>query len=96
VAEEKPPAPPDFPFLVAAGIAIAATLVLARNLLPVKRDLADSARREEVLKKEIEALRAERDLLEMREKALTDDPRFIERSVRAPTGMTRPEEYLVR
>jgi cell division protein FtsB len=87
---------PDLAFLVAAGIALVAALVLVRNLLPAKQDLADSLRREESLKKEIEALGKERGLLGLKEKALKDDPAYIERVLRDQTGMSRPGEFLVR
>lgn len=105
MAEDAPPAPapasppsagPDLAFLVAAGIALVAALVLVRNLLPAKQDLADSLRREEDLKKEIDALRKERELLGLQEKALKNDPRFIDRSVRDKFGMTAPGEFIVR
>jgi cell division protein FtsB len=99
VAEEaaRPPSEgPDLSFLVAAGIALVAAFVLVRNLLPAKQDLADSLRREENLKKEIESLRKERELLGLQEKALKSDPAFIERSVRERTGMTAPGEFIVR
>jgi cell division protein FtsB len=102
VADEKPPAAarpgPDMPFLVAAGIALVAALVLVRNLLPAKQDLADSLRYEESLKKEIEALRKERELLGLQEKALKDgnDPRYRNRVLRGQTGMTEPGEFIVR
>jgi cell division protein FtsB len=95
----SPPPPArerDLAFLVSAGIALVALFVLARNLLPVKQDLADSNRRIEGLRDEIERLRKEKDLLEMKEKALNDDPAFIERTHRDQTGMTRPGEFIVR
>jgi cell division protein FtsB len=92
----KPSSPPDFPFLVAAGIALLAALVLVRNLLPTKKDLADTLRREENLRREIEALKSEKGVLEMREKALGDDPAYIRRVLRGQTGMTEPGEFIVR
>ncbi len=87
---------PDLPFLFALGIAAVAALVLVRNLLPVRRDLEETLRREERLQEETEALRAERDLLRAREEALEKDPAAVERSLRAQTGMTRPGEFIVR
>ena len=90
-------APPhDLPFLIAAGIALAAALVLVRNLIPVKQDLADVTRREENLEREIEALKRKRDLLDLEEKALRDDDAYKERVLRGQTGMSRPGEVLVR
>ncbi len=91
-----PPDGPDLAFLVSAGIALVAALVLVRNLLPAKQDLAESLRREESLKKEIEDLGRERELLGLKEKALRDDPAYIERVLRGQTGMSRPGEFLVR
>jgi len=96
VVPEAKRAPPDLAFLVCAGIALVAALVLVRNLLPAKQDLAETMRREENLRKEIETLKKERELLVMREKALKDDPKYIERSLRGQTGMTRADEFLVR
>jgi len=87
---------PDLAFLVSAGIALVAALVLVRNLLPAKRDLAETTRREETLRRDIEALRKERDLLEKQEEALRSDPAFQERILRRQTGMTRPGEFIVR
>ncbi len=99
MADSAPPASssgPDLAFLVCSGIALVAALVLVRNLLPAKKDLADSLRREESLKKEIEDLGKERELLGMKEKALRDDPAYVERVLRGQTGMTRPGEFVVR
>lgn len=87
---------PDWPFLAALGIAAIAALVLVRNLLPARRDLEETLQREETLRSEIDGLREERARLEQREKALGDDPAFIERVHRAQTGMTRPGEFIVR
>ena len=103
-ADPPPPAPPSAPgkpapdlaFLVSAGIALVAAVVLVRNLLPAKQDLADNLLYEENLKKDIEALKRERELLGLKEKALRDDPAYIERVLRGQTGMTRPGEFLVR
>ena len=81
---------------MSAGIALVAAFVLARNLLPAKQDLADSNRRIESLKAERDALRKERELLEMKEKALEGDPAYIERSLRGLTGMSKPGEFIVR
>ena len=94
----SPPAPagPDFAFLVAAGIALVAAAVLVRNLLPVKQDLAETLRREENLRREIDDLAAERARLEMQEKALRDDPSYQQRTLRRQTGMTLPGEWIVR
>ena len=86
----------DFHFLVATGIALVAALVLVRNLLPAKQDLADTLRREDGLQKGIEALRKEKGVLDLREKALRDDPVYIERTLRDQTGMSRPGEFIVR
>ena len=92
----KPAPAHDFPFLIAAGIALVAALVLVRNLLPAKQDLADTLRREDALQRKLEDLAKEKSTLEMREKALKDDPAYIERSLRDQTGMTRPGEVIVR
>jgi hypothetical protein len=32
----------------------------------------------------------------LREKALKDDPAYVERSLRGQTGMTRADEFIVR
>ena len=88
--------PTDVAFLVAAGVALVAALVFVRNLLPVKQDLAETLRRAGALEREIESLKRERDLLDLREGALRDDPAYIERSLRSQTGMSRPGEFLVR
>ena len=90
------PAGPDFAFLVATGIALVAAAVLVRNLLPVKRDLAETLRREEALRKEIEDLAKERARLEMQEEALRNDPEYQQRTLRRQTGMTLPGEWIVR
>jgi cell division protein FtsB len=92
----KPPPERDTAFLVSAGIALVALFVLARNLLPAKQDLADTNRRIESLKSERDDLAKERELLEKKEKALKDDPAFIERSLRGQTGMSKPGEFIVR
>ena len=89
-------APPDFAFLIASAIALVAAAVLVRNLLPAKRDLAETLRREEQLKREFEALVEEKARLQRREKALVDDPVYVERDLRRQTGMTRPGEWIVR
>ena len=89
-------APPDFAFLIASAVALVAAAVLVRNLLPAKRDLAETLRREESLRKELEDLAEEKARLERREKALEDDPVAIERDLRRQTGMTRPGEWIVR
>ena len=70
--------------------------VLARNLLPAKQDLADTNRKIESLKTERDALAKERDLLEMKEKALKGDPAYIERTLRGQTGMSKPGEFIVK
>ena len=91
-----PPPGPDFPFLVAAGIALVAALVLVRNLLPAKQDLAETLRREESLQREIEALGREKETLGRQEEALRDDPAYQQRVLRRQTGMTLPGEWIVR
>ena len=93
-----PPAKPtaDLAFLVAAATLLVASLVLVRNLLPAKQDLATTLRREEALKRDLEALRAERELLVQKEKGLRDDPAYIDRTLRGQTGMTKPGEFIVR
>jgi cell division protein FtsB len=95
-----PPAPerpaPDLAFVLASGIALVAALVLVRNLLPTKQDLAETLRREEDLRKEIEDLKAERLLLEMKAKALQHDDAYKERVLRGQTGMSKPGEFIVR
>jgi cell division protein FtsB len=99
-AGDPPPPPgrpaPDLAFLVATGIALIAAVVLVRNLLPAKQDLADNLLREENLKKEIEALRKEDGLLELQEKGLREDDLYKERVLRGQTGMSRPGEFIVR
>ena len=87
---------PDLAFVLASGIALVAALVLVRNLLPAKVDLAETLRREEDLHREIEDLQAERLLLEKRAKALHDDDAYKERVLRGQTGMTKPGEFIVR
>ena len=99
MAGDAPPPPaqgPDLSFLVAAGIALVAAAVLVRNLLPAKRDLAETLRREENLRKEIEDLAKERARLEMQEEALRNDPGYQQRVLRRQTGMTMPGEWIVR
>ena len=96
-----PPIPPERPatdlaFVLASGIALVAALVLVRNLLPAKQDLAETLRREEDLRQEIQDLRAERLLLEMKAKALHDDDAYKERVLRGQTGMSKPGEFIVR
>jgi len=95
VADSAPPER-DTAFLVSAGIAVVALFVLARNLLPVKQDLADTNRRIEALKAERDALQKEREVLEMKEKALQGDDRYLERTLRGQTGMSKPGEFIVR
>jgi cell division protein FtsB len=96
--DPAPPAPPerDTAFLVSAGIALVAVFVLARNLLPVKQDLADTNRRIESLKAERDALTKEREVLEKKEKALQGDDAYLERTLRGQTGMSKPGEFIVK
>jgi cell division protein FtsB len=82
--------------LAAIGIAGLAAIVLVRNLLPARRDLAHTLQQEATLREQLDALHAEKALLEDREKALREDPTYIERVHRAQTGMTRPGEFIVR
>ena len=101
VEPAAPPAPTakpaaDLAFLIAAGTLLVASLVLVRNLLPAKQDLATTLRREEALRTDLEALRAERELLVKKEKGLREDPAYIDRTLRGQTGMTKPGEFIVR
>ncbi|MHC4822330.1 MAG: septum formation initiator family protein [Planctomycetota bacterium] len=88
--------PPDLALLCCLGVAVVAFLVLVHNLLPARRDLEATARREEDLTRRAESLEAERDDLKARQEGLEDDPLYLERVQRRQTRMTRPGEFIVR
>jgi hypothetical protein len=90
------PAGRDWALLVAVVVAVGSGMILFRSLLPAKRALAANLRHEQELLERRASLKEEERRLRVQEKALQEDPLYMERLLRRQTDMSREDELLVR